>query len=289
MRMKLAIVALSAFAAVPAMAQTYPYNPYRTYPAPYWTPPYQPAPTYVPPSSYAPAMTHREMVNEIQDELEEHGYRPGPYDGVLDAETVAAIRSYQRDAGLPVTGEATPALLDHLRYTSPPVQARGVPAYPPTYVQPQYGQPQYQPQYGQPQYGQPQYGPQYSQPQRFDSQQAYPEGQAYPQGQGTTYTQPATVPPPNTAPPPPAYAPPLYSTQPEALAPPQYSARPEPARRGDPDVAWVQDALQRKGYSPGPADGVMGQRTRRAIEAFQRDNGLPVDGNVGPTLLTRLR
>ncbi|BBK44238.1 hypothetical protein STVA_42580 [Allostella vacuolata] len=51
----------------------------------------------------------------------------------------------------------------------------------------------------------------------------------------------------------------------------------------------MQTALQRKGYTPGVADGIMGERTRRAIEAFQRDNGMPVDGVVSPTLLNRLR
>lgn len=52
----------------------------------------------------------------------------------------------------------------------------------------------------------------------------------------------------------------------------------------EPGVAAVQRALAELGYDPGPADGVMGPRTRQAIAAFQRDRGLPATGAVdGPT------
>ena len=43
-------------------------------------------------------------------------------------------------------------------------------------------------------------------------------------------------------------------------------------------VSRVQAGLSRLGYNPGPADGVMGSRTRTAIEGYQRDHGLSVDG-----------
>ena len=82
--------------------------------------------------------------------------------------------------------------------------------------------------------------------------------------------------------------PPTYTTRPEPLATPYYAPRPD-TMRGDPDVAWVQSALQRRGYTPGPADGVLGERTRRAIEAFQRDQGMTADGLISPALLRRLR
>ncbi|WP_374441548.1 peptidoglycan-binding protein [Stella sp.] len=246
MQVKLAIAAMGVALAGSAAAQ--PYYPYHPYWGPRWVAPpyYQPAPAYpppvyVPPPAYlpAPAYDHRALVNAIQDELEEHGYRPGPTDGLLDSETVSAIRDYQRDAGLPITGEATPALLDHLRYAQPPVYAQtqaAPPAYPP---------PAYQP---------------------------------------PAYSPPAPTAPPVSAAPSEA---PTYTARPEPLPGPYYS--PRPAMRGDPDVAWVQSALQRRGYTPGPADGVMGERTRRAIEAFQRDNGMTPDGTIGPNLLSRLR
>jgi peptidoglycan hydrolase-like protein with peptidoglycan-binding domain len=49
-----------------------------------------------------------------------------------------------------------------------------------------------------------------------------------------------------------------------------------------PAVSRVQAGLNRLGYNPGPNDGVMGGQTRSAIENYQRDYGLPIDGR--PTL-----
>lgn len=40
--------------------------------------------------------------------------------------------------------------------------------------------------------------------------------------------------------------------------------------------------LQSLGYDPGPIDGIFGPRTKNAVMRFQRDNGLKVDGIVGP-------
>ncbi len=38
----------------------------------------------------------------------------------------------------------------------------------------------------------------------------------------------------------------------------------------------IQNALRARGYDPGPADNVMGARTKAALVKFQKDNGLPV-------------
>jgi len=48
-----------------------------------------------------------------------------------------------------------------------------------------------------------------------------------------------------------------------------------------PTVKQIQTALKNAGYNPGPIDGKMGKQTRDAIRAFQRANGLAVDGKVG--------
>lgn len=48
------------------------------------------------------------------------------------------------------------------------------------------------------------------------------------------------------------------------------------------DVLQLQMILQSLGYDPGPIDGIFGPRTKNAIMRFQRDNGLKVDGIVGP-------
>jgi hypothetical protein len=51
----------------------------------------------------------------VQAELARHGYYDGPLDGVVGEGTRRAIRAYQRDHGLPVTGEITPELLDSMK------------------------------------------------------------------------------------------------------------------------------------------------------------------------------
>jgi len=50
----------------------------------------------------------------------------------------------------------------------------------------------------------------------------------------------------------------------------------------------LQTALSRAGYSPGPVDGKFGPSTLRAVELFQKNNGLHPDGIVGPVTCKRL-
>ena len=76
------------------------------------------------------------------------------------------------------------------------------------------------------------------------------------------------------------------------LAPPADPAPlPDLAREPDSDadtVRRVQQELAALGYDPGPADGIVGLRTRRAIRAFQAAHGLPVDGEIGEPLVAAL-
>ncbi|MDA0702251.1 MAG: peptidoglycan-binding domain-containing protein [Proteobacteria bacterium] len=60
-------------------------------------------------------------VRSAQKELRGHGYHSGPVDGIFGPQTRAAVRAYQRDAGLPVTGVADQALVDHLMFAQPKV------------------------------------------------------------------------------------------------------------------------------------------------------------------------
>ena len=53
----------------------------------------------------------------------------------------------------------------------------------------------------------------------------------------------------------------------------------------DATVAAVQRRLKRAGYYHGSVDGVIGEGTRSAIRAFERNNGLLVDGRIDPRLL----
>lgn len=49
-----------------------------------------------------------------------------------------------------------------------------------------------------------------------------------------------------------------------------------------PDVTKVQSVLNRWGYYTGPIDGYYSGKTFKAVQEFQRKNGLKVDGVVGP-------
>ena len=51
----------------------------------------------------------------------------------------------------------------------------------------------------------------------------------------------------------------------------------------------VQQRLIERGYDIGQADGIIGARTRAAIESFQQSAGLPVDGRAGARVLRALQ
>lgn len=53
-------------------------------------------------------------------------------------------------------------------------------------------------------------------------------------------------------------------------------------------TARIQAGLQQLGYNPGPADGVKGPQTTQAIEAYQRDNSLLVDGRASYELAAHI-
>ncbi|WP_424993779.1 peptidoglycan-binding protein [Oceanicaulis sp.] len=53
-------------------------------------------------------------------------------------------------------------------------------------------------------------------------------------------------------------------------------------------IARTQALLSQLGYQPGPADGMMGARTRDAIRSFRRAEGLTVSDQVDRTLISRL-
>lgn len=51
----------------------------------------------------------------------------------------------------------------------------------------------------------------------------------------------------------------------------------------------LQELLARNGLEPGPADGIIGANTRKAVRAFQQTLGQPADGYPTQELLVRLR
>lgn len=61
-----------------------------------------------------------------------------------------------------------------------------------------------------------------------------------------------------------------------------------PFFRGD-DVRTLQSALNLLGFDAGREDGILGERTERAVLEFQRNVGLPPDGIVGGTTVEAIR
>ena len=53
-------------------------------------------------------------------------------------------------------------------------------------------------------------------------------------------------------------------------------------------VKILQNRLNELGYSVGTADGIFGAKTRNAVIAFQKDNGLAADGIVGQKTIEKL-
>ncbi len=54
------------------------------------------------------------------------------------------------------------------------------------------------------------------------------------------------------------------------------------------EVRSIQQALKSRGYYKGNIDGIFGTATKNAVTAFQRDNGLKVDGIAGKETLKAL-
>ncbi|RKZ60276.1 MAG: hypothetical protein DRR08_11745 [Candidatus Parabeggiatoa sp. nov. 2] len=54
-------------------------------------------------------------------------------------------------------------------------------------------------------------------------------------------------------------------------------------------IRAVQKRLTQQGLNPGPVDGSMGRKTRRAIRQFQRQVSMTVDGKITKELLQQLR
>lgn len=60
------------------------------------------------------------------------------------------------------------------------------------------------------------------------------------------------------------------------------------ARRSNPTDMVMQVRLRGLGYNPGPIDGIMGPRTRAALQRYQRDQGLLASGLLGPATRARM-
>jgi len=66
---------------------------------------------------------------------------------------------------------------------------------------------------------------------------------------------------------------------------PPAAAKPAPAM----SIADAQKRLLALGYQPGASDGVMNKKTVDALKAFQKDQKLPVTGELSQDTIARLR
>ncbi len=72
--------------------------------------------SYVPEKKYPQApVFDSHLVEETQVLLVEHGFDPGPIDGVYGSRTAQAISEYQEEFDLVVDGEPSEPLLEHMR------------------------------------------------------------------------------------------------------------------------------------------------------------------------------
>lgn len=105
----------------------------------------------------------------------------------------------------------------------------------------------------------------------------------------TTATTALTTTPSTSVPATPTTVPATSTT---TVTSPPTTAPPPPASLGPgdqgQDVVEVQRRLQDLRYWVGPLDGDYGLLTQQAVYAFQKVNGLAVDGRVGPVTRTRL-
>src|SRR5690606_21182133 len=62
----------------------------------------------------------------------------------------------------------------------------------------------------------------------------------------------------------------------------------QPLTRG-PATKRLQAALDKRGFDPGPIDGIYGPRTMAAVVAFQLEHGLVPDGEAGKETLKALK
>jgi len=218
----------------------------------------------LPPPSQPPSMPRSEVA-DLQWQLAVHGYDPGPADGSFGPRTEAAIRQYQADAGLPVDGQPSPQLLDHLQYEPPTVSKTArAPASPP-------------PNINQSELPPPLPGP----PPNVNQSEIPPP----PPGPPPSIDESELPPPPPGSPPGPMEPPPY----PMAAPPPASAEIPVAPELLPAYTAAVQEELLHRGYYQGPVDGRLTPQTQAAIRHYQEDRGMPVTGEVTLDLVNYLR
>lgn len=202
----------------------------------------------------------RSEVGELQAVLQLLGFYDGPVDGVYGPSTRSAVAIFQQLAGVEATGQVTAATWDLLFPPDPnPVAIRN-PVSPPTTSTPAVTPaPVATP------------GP---------SASAFPIPPGPAQASPTPPLEPTPAPP--STPPDPSPMP-AETTGSSSAEPDSDGSLPilKKGARGS-AVEQLQIQLQGLGFDTGGSDGVFGDQTEAAVQAFQLEQGLEADGVVGP-------
>lgn len=194
--------------------------------------------------------SQQHLVRTVQAELNDLGYNGGPADGVYGPSTRSAVRAYQSDNSLPITGEVTQSLLVHLQQNA---------------------------------------GGGNVERERRDmalaveqelSRRGYNTGQVDGVVDASTHNAIRT-----------------YQSDARVTIDGEVDAELLASLRTSPDdqmarqelIGLIQGELNRLGYNAGPADGAFGPSTRRAIVTYQSDRNMAVTGEVSQRLLADLR
>ncbi|MCH9671657.1 MAG: peptidoglycan-binding protein, partial [Gammaproteobacteria bacterium] len=208
----------------------------------------------------------QEVIRAAEVALKERGFDPGPVDGVADAATIAAVKTFQEGVGMVPDGVITPALAQRL-------QGREIGAAAPAAAVTSSVAPRSDPTTAA------RGDANVFEAQQLLNQLGYDAG--VPDGQVGSRTVSAVK----------AYQSQIGNPVTGNIGLGLLGNLRDSRSRGEvarPMMAAIQRDLTRLGYTPGPADGLGGPRTERAIRAFQRDAGLDVDGRATLDLATRL-
>jgi len=221
-----------------------------------------------------------ELTRALQTELSRRNYYTGGIDGQYGPRTEAAIRDYQRAAGLAETGQPSGELLAHVQLSTLNAPPQPVPS--PLRPEPITTQQGVATSHG-------------------DQAASQTTGSLAPAGDPVAALiakaepvtpQPAPLPAASPATPQATAPVPVQTeepaSQPPAASPPAASQPAASQPPADPRTEAVQSILADLGYAPGSIDGTLSAATRRAIEDFEVDRGLPMTGRISPQLLKEL-
>ena len=80
----------------------------------------------------------------------------------------------------------------------------------------------------------------------------------------------------------------LRQTEQDLLLEQWMRTRVAPVQPSRADIRRAQELLAQLGFNPGPIDGLIGPRTRTAVESFEQAKDLHASGEVTPALIDRL-